>query len=161
LDGNGVAMPWLSQGYYDEGGEIIIESYLDTHHNGHMEARVCVINDADPNSCTTPEHFAGKELVFELDLALGGHTPMPKDQNYTERGMYAGGQHGSIKAFKFRFKLPMGISGDKVMLQWKYTTANSVSLVYAFYSMFLCRSFNCKVSSLIHTYFSVFPSWIC
>ncbi|KAL3793906.1 hypothetical protein ACHAW5_007069, partial [Stephanodiscus triporus] len=126
LDGNGNPMPWRSQGYYVEGGDITIDSYLDTHHNGHMEARVCVVN-TDPNSCTKPENFAGNELVFESDLPLEARPVMPKDQNYPERGMYAGGQRGSIKSFRFMFKLPMGIYGEKVLLQWKYTTANSCS----------------------------------
>ena len=157
-------MPWRSQnglasGYeenYVEGGAITIQSYLDTHHNGHMEARVCVVSGA--NSCTTPADFAGNELVFELDLALGGHPPMPKDSKYPERGMYAGGQGGSIKEFAFRYKLPMGIYGEKVLLQWKYITANSVSPVFG---SFDADFFNRKVSSHLHTYFPVLTSWIC
>jgi hypothetical protein len=135
LDKSGNPMPWRSQnglasGYeenYVEGGTITIQSFLDTHHNGHMEARVCVVSGA--NSCSNPADFAGNELVFELDLALGGHPPMPKDSNYPERGMYAGGQGGSIKEFAFRYKLPMGIYGERVLLQWKYISANSVSPV--------------------------------
>jgi hypothetical protein len=137
-------MPWHSQnglafgyeGSYVEGGTITLRSYLDTHHWGHMEARVCVVRDA--SSCTTPADFAGKELVFDSDLTLAGnHPPMPKDTNYPERGMFAGmpnGAQGGKMEFAFRFKLPMGISGEKVLLQWKYITANSVSntLLYIF-----------------------------
>ena len=157
-------MPWRSQnglasGYeenYVEGGAITIQSYLDTHHNGHMEARVCVVSGA--NSCTTPADFAGNELVFELDLALGGHPPMPKDLKYPERGMYAGGQGGSIKEFAFRYKLPMGIYGENVLFQWKYITANSVSPVFG---SFDADFFNRKVSSHLRTYFPVLTSWIC
>lgn len=140
LDKSGAPMPWRSQnglafgyeGSYVEGGTITLRSYLDTHHNGHMEARVCVVRDA--NSCTTPADFAGKDLIFDSDLALGGHPPMPKDTNYPGRGMFAGGQGASIKEFAFRFKLPMGIYGEKILLQWKYITANSVSntLLYIF-----------------------------
>ena len=36
LDKNGDPMPWLSQGTYDEGGIVAVDSFLDTHHNGHM-----------------------------------------------------------------------------------------------------------------------------
>ena len=122
-------MPWRSQSgyeeYYVEGGTITIKSYLDTHHNGHMEAHVCLVNDA--SSCTTPEEFAGNILIFESDLALGGHIPMPKDPHYPERGMFAGGQGGTVKEFAFKYRLPMGIYGEKVLLQWKYITANSCS----------------------------------
>ena len=136
LDKSGSPMPWRSQNEYVEGGTITINSYLDTHHNGHLEARVCVIDDSNPSSCTRPEHFAGKELVFDLDLALGGHPPMPKDLNFPERGMFAGGQGGPFKEFAFRYRLPMGIFGQKVLLQWKYITANSVSLFHIFYALF-------------------------
>ena len=92
----------------------------------HLQA--CVMDDADPNQCSIPEHFEGNELEFMQDLVYeGNHVPMPKDYNYKERGMYAGGQGGGIKSFSFLYKLPDGISGDRVMLSWKYITANSVS----------------------------------
>ena len=61
---------------------------------------------------------------------------MPKDLNFPERGMFAGGQGGPFKEFAFRYRLPMGIFGKKVLLQWKYITANSASLLYAFYALF-------------------------
>jgi hypothetical protein len=77
--------------------------------------------------------FAGKELVFDLDLALGGHPPMPKDTAYPKQGMLAGRQGGSIKEFAFRFKLLMDIYRKKVLLQWKYITANSVSKTVVFF----------------------------
>jgi len=131
LDKNGDPMPWLSQGTYEEGGLVQVDSYLDTHHNGHMEIRACVIDDTDPVSCATPDDFEGNELHFVRDLihpeATGMHPPMYADPSYPERGMYAGGQGGSIKSFSFEYRLPTGISGEKVMLMWKYITANSCS----------------------------------
>ena len=36
LDRNGDPMPWIAQGIYHEGGTMKVDSYLDTHHNGHM-----------------------------------------------------------------------------------------------------------------------------
>ena len=36
LDRNGDPMPWIAQGTYQEGGTMKVDSYLDTHHNGHM-----------------------------------------------------------------------------------------------------------------------------
>ena len=53
---------------------------------------------------------------------------MPPDPAYPHRGMYAGGQGGGTKWFRHEFRLPAGVSGEKVLLQWKYITANSVSL---------------------------------
>lgn len=131
LDRNGDPMPWIAQGTYHEGGTMKVDSYLDTHHNGHMEIRACVIDAADPASCTTPEEFEGNELHFVQDLihpqAEGSHPPMPPDPMYPERGMYAGGQGGATKSFSFEYRLPSGIRGERVLLQWKYITANSCS----------------------------------
>lgn len=131
LDKDGNPMPWFSQNQgeeYAEGGAITVASYLDTHHNGHMEIRACVVDDADPNKCTTPEEFVRNELHFISDNREGGlNPPMPADPSYPERGMYAGGQGGATKDFSFEYRLPMGISGEKVLLQWKYITANSCS----------------------------------
>ena len=41
--------------------------------------------------------------------------------------MYGGGQGGSVKWFRHSYQLPQGLFGDKVLLQWKYITANSCS----------------------------------
>lgn len=125
LDKNGNGMPWIAQATYTEGGTITFSSYLATHHNGHMELRACKVEGS--NSCSRPEDFLGNELHFVKDNAIGSHPPMPKDLNYPERGMYGGGSGGGIQNFEFEFKLPNGMSGDKVLLQWKYITANSCS----------------------------------
>ena len=166
LDKDGQPMPWRSQSgvyparevvngqstwvenvggypleeFYYEGGNITIDSYLDTHHNGHMEIRACIVDDSDPASCTTPAEFVGNELTFLEDLrccdctadtgdSIGcqSHPKMPADPNYPVRGMYAGGQGGGVKSFSFRYRLPDTIFGEKILLQWKYITANSCS----------------------------------
>ena len=36
-DINGAPMPWTSQGIYNEGDEITVESVLTTNHAGHMD----------------------------------------------------------------------------------------------------------------------------
>ena len=82
-----------------------------------MELRACKIEG--PGSCVRPEDFVGNELHFVKDNAIGSHQPMPKDFNYPERAVYGGGQGGGTKNFEFQFKLPDGMSGDKVLLQWK------------------------------------------
>ena len=81
--------------------------------------------------------------------------------NHPKRGMYAGGQRGSIKEFVFAYKLPIDIYGENVMLQWKYTTANSVSLAYPFLFYVLVQILQTQSSSHLHIYFPVFLSWIC
>ena len=86
LDKTGSPMPWVSEGVYSEGDEIIVRSYLDTHHNGHMEMRAC----NKGNDCTQADFQAeGSALIFVRDNVLEGPagTPaMPKDDNYPERG---------------------------------------------------------------------------
>ena len=86
LDKNGSEMPWASEGVYFEGDEIIVRSYLDTHHNGHMEIRAC----NKGNACGMADFEAeGSALIFVRDNVLEGPagTPaMPPDENYPERG---------------------------------------------------------------------------
>ena len=82
-----------------------------------MEIRACQKGLASTQECFDT---TGNELVFVRDVKFD----MPADPNYPERGMYAGGQGGGLKDFEMIFKLPDGIYGDKVMLQWKYITAN-------------------------------------
>ena len=148
LNKAGNPMPWVSQfgntaspsgtfmttsEYYEteyyEGGLITIDSYLSTHHAGHEEIRACVIDDNDDSSCTLPEHFPDEnELIFVEDLVYDtSQREMFKDDNWPGRGYYSGGEAGGTKDFTHRYRLPEGIVGDKVLLQWKYITANSVS----------------------------------
>ena len=84
LDKNGSQMPWVSQGVYTEGDEIIVRSYLDTHHNGHMEIRAC----NKGNACTVSDfEKEGSALIFVRDNVLeGAGIAMPPDENYPERG---------------------------------------------------------------------------
>ena len=86
LDKTGCEMPWASEGVYFEGDEIIVRSYLDTHHNSHMEIRAC----NKGNACGVADFEAeGSALIFVRDNVLEGPagTPaMPPDENYPERG---------------------------------------------------------------------------
>ena len=95
--------------------------------------RACVVGSA--TNCTDPEDFEGGELEFVQDVTetddenypAGG---MPPDDNYPERAIFGGGptsHGGDVVNFEFEFKLPDGLSGEQVLLQWKYTTANSCS----------------------------------
>ena len=116
-DSAGNPMPWISQETFTEGQVITVKSYLDTPHNGHMELKACPNGDASTQECfDTPGH----ELIFQDDVLYN----MPADPSYPGRGYYAGGQGGGLKSHEMRFKLPDNIKGDKVMLQYKYITAN-------------------------------------
>jgi len=64
-------------------------------------------------------------LVFHPVLILHSLLCIP---HYLYRtGMYAGGQGGGIKSFEFVYRLPEGMYGDEILLQWLYITANSCS----------------------------------
>ena len=119
-DGLGFPMPWISVAEYTAGSIIDVESYLDTHHNGHMEIFACNDGLASSEECFDEPTNA---LHFVEDVAYG----MPADPNYPERGYYAFGQGGGVKDFHMRFKLPDHIVGAEVLLQWRYITANSCS----------------------------------
>ncbi|KAL7551272.1 hypothetical protein ACHAWF_014457, partial [Thalassiosira exigua] len=44
-DSRGSAMPWIPQGSYVEGQEILVTSELTTNHAGHMELRACPLDE--------------------------------------------------------------------------------------------------------------------
>lgn len=116
-------MPWTSQNVFKSGEIIDIKTYLDTHHNGHMEIRACPLGDSSTLDCmNTP----GNELIFVEDISFvedkaAGRYLMPPDPNYPERGYYSMGEAGGVKAFHMKFKIPDHIAGDQVLLQWVRT----------------------------------------
>ncbi len=110
-DVNGNPMPWISQGTYIEGGYITIESVITANHAGHIEVYACPAGEASTQDC-----FLQHPLTFVEDLLYGG----PVDDLYPVRGYIS-----PAAEFKFKYRLPMGVSGSKVMLQWRYVTANS------------------------------------
>ena len=130
-------MPFTPQETYVEGDIIMVKSYLDTHHNGHMELKAC---NKGPANCKQEDFDApGNQLIFIEDTVFqGNHMKMPADPNYPGRGMYGGGQGGQTKTFVFKYKLPTGLYGDQVLLQWKYITANSVRAA-------ICRQLTARI----------------
>jgi len=110
-DISGDPIPWNSQETYTEGQIITIGSFLSTNHKGHQDVFVC----ADENP--TQECFEANPLEFIEDLTKNA----PQDPNYPNRGMYA----PDVQDFVHKFRLPMGVTGEKVMMQWRYVTANS------------------------------------
>ena len=117
LDSFGEPMSWNSNGnIYGEGDIITISSFLTAHHTGHMEARACSMGRASTQEC-----FDANPLEFIEDVAYS----MPKDENHPERGYYFGSPDFNNEGFIMRFKLPEGLFGDEVLLQWWYVTANS------------------------------------
>ena len=110
-DTTGKPIPWLSQGVYTEGQEIIIEATLTTNHAGHFDIYICPDGSKSDQAC-----FLENPLTLLEDMLHGG----PVDDHYPERAYVS-----PATDFKFRYRLPMGIYGSEVMLQWRYVTANS------------------------------------
>jgi len=112
LDINGDPIPWNSQETYIEGQIISVKSYLNAHHKGHMDLMLCPDGENPTQEC-----FEANPVEFVEDAKHGA----PKDVNYPERGYYASG----VQDFEFKYKLPMGITGDRILMQWRYVTGNS------------------------------------
>lgn len=91
---------------------------------GHFTYKACAINAGEVAS---QECFDSNPLTFVEDV-LYGSLPDPDnaDRAYIPRSDAAFIQkdNGHYK-FSHRFRLPEGLSGDLVLLQWYYITANS------------------------------------
>ncbi|KAL3808826.1 hypothetical protein ACHAXA_000009 [Cyclostephanos tholiformis] len=117
------------QGEYMEGDVIEVEAMVTTHHKGHFEFSVCPIKNSVPMEVPTEKCFVKNKLEFVSDELYGA----PFDPNYPERAYIAPaskanwGQGSNLYAanYKFKVRLPMGVYGDLVLLQWYYLTANS------------------------------------
>lgn len=118
-------MPADPQAQYSQGQIIDVDVVLTAHHKGHFEFFACPIDygDIPPGDC-----FEQYPLEFVEDPLYGA----PQDVNYPERAYIAPrgvaltdntGVAGDF--YRFRLKLPASLSGDLVLLQWHYKTANS------------------------------------
>lgn len=116
VDSTGQDFPWTSQETYIEGEVIVVEHTYTAHHYGHMEVSACAMGNDSSQDCFDD---AANRLTFVSDELYG----MPKDDNYPERGYLK--RRGIGDPYKMYFKLPDGVSGDQVLLQYHYITANS------------------------------------
>ena len=138
-DYNDWPLEFMPEETYEEGSNITVSSYMDTHHNGHIEVRYCdftqwKINHGE-DAPATPDCFDGNTLKFVEDIGVwadgatqprpttGDWQKMPADPNHPERGYLSGGQSvGSKNTFTMIFQLPLNLVGDEILLQWKYIT---------------------------------------
>mmetsp|Transcript_51723 Transcript_51723/g.155239 ORF Transcript_51723/g.155239 Transcript_51723/m.155239 type:complete len:166 (-) Transcript_51723:6-503(-) len=116
-------MPTNIQATYRESEVIELKTVLTAHHQGHFEFKAC--SQPEP----TQACFDANPLTFERDLLYDA----PIDLNYPGRvyvappnveGKVSGGNPPGM-IFRHEFKLPDGLHGDKVLLQWHYITGNS------------------------------------
>ena len=112
----GDALAPKSQACYQPDQIIDLEVTLTAHHNGHFEFKMCPIK---PFEAPTQACFDAYPLIFVNDTKYGA-TP---DPNYPERAYIPNAAAGNT--FSYKYKLPAGLAGDLVLLQWHYVTANS------------------------------------
>jgi len=112
-DTRGNKIPWNPQATYVQGQDIIIESWIDTNHAGHIDVFLCPDGSDSTQSC-----FLNNPATMVQDLTDDG----PNDPAWPGRGYLGLGQR---RKFQFKYRLPAGIKGDRVMMQWRYVTANS------------------------------------
>ena len=127
----GQPMPPAPQANYARGQEIEVDVILTAHHKGHFEFHACPIEQGGVASggCLTEY-----PLEFVSDPLYGA----PKDIDYPYRAYVAPSSLATSDAtgslYRFRLKLPDNLSGDLVLLQWHYLTANSCTFAgYATY----------------------------
>ena len=121
LNGNLVE---VAQECYEEGAIINIESVLTAHHMGHFEVKACPITTGE---VATQECFNANPLTFVSDNFYNAPVdPLYPGRAYIPRSEYST-QKSSSNAYLFRhqFKLPDGLKGELVLLQWYYLTGNS------------------------------------
>ena len=119
IDWNRNPMPWNSTETYTEGSTITVDITMETNHQGHFQLRACPVTDRTIPSATE-ECFASHKLMFEKDITHG----VRKDKKHPERAYVYGGhpkaEHGVNMSYQF--KLPEGLTGEKVLLQYFWYT---------------------------------------
>jgi len=118
-DANGDPLQPQAQAVYVEGQIIETEIFFSTNHRGHHVLFGCPDFHNPSKEC-----FQQHPLEFVDDLSMetfGTDANAPKDPNYPERGYV----NFSAQRTRMRFKLPQGLTGDLVLLQWHWVTGNS------------------------------------
>jgi len=118
-----------AQAIYTEGQIIEVDVTFSTNHQGHYVLFGCPDFFNPTRSC-----FDQYPLEFMEDVSVetfGTSQNAPKDGNYPERGYV---NPFDMKT-RMKFKLPPGLTGDLVLLQWHWVTGNSCrSVGYEDYS---------------------------
>ena len=122
-------LPTGVQATYSSGQVIDFDVDMTAHHKGHFVLKAC---DISAGQRATQACFDRNPLRF-----ISGENANP-DPNYPDRAYFPpanppnapNGAHpqfatGGRWSYRYKFQLPQGLSGDLVLLQWHYITANS------------------------------------
>jgi hypothetical protein len=107
-------MPFVSQATYFDGDVISIETEITAYHKGHFEFKICPLES--PLGVASQECLDQHRLTFVEDVLYGAG----KDTSYPYRVYLA----GDYEKFVHRMKLPDGVVGEHVLLQWHWLTAS-------------------------------------
>jgi hypothetical protein len=105
------------QATYSSGQTVDFDIELTAHHWGHFVLKACPIR---PGERATQACFDRYPLRFVSGENANPHPNYP-DRAYLPPPRTAGGR----ASYRYKFQLPQGLSGDLVLLQWHYITANS------------------------------------
>jgi hypothetical protein len=114
LNRDGKRMPFVTQATYVEGSEIDVETTILAYHKGHFEFKVCALESS--NDVADQDCFDRHPLIFVQDILYGAG----RDEAYPHRVYLA----GDYERFVHRMKLPPGVVGTTVLLQWHWLTAS-------------------------------------
>jgi hypothetical protein len=120
----GNLLPPKPQQCYQPNQIIDLEVTLTAHHKGHFEFKACPIN---PGDVPTQSCFDAHPLTFIADILSPGESRAVAnfDPNYPERAYIP----LTDMELHYKYQLPNGLSGDLILLQWHYVTANSCTHV--------------------------------
>jgi hypothetical protein len=113
------------QACYGEEDVVELDVVLTAHHMGHFSYKACAINAGEVAS---QECFDSNPLTFVEDvLYVSLPDPDYPDRAYIPRAdaPFIQKDNGGDYKFSHRFRLPAGLSGELVLLQWHYITGNS------------------------------------
>jgi len=126
----GESMPVNVQEVYEDGGLMDVEVVLSAHHKGHFIFKACPI----PFTTISPtqECFDAHPLEFVADKLYNA----PISPTHPERVHVAPFHHpqkvyspkepfDKAMLFQYTMRLPTGIVGDLVLIQWYYVASNS------------------------------------
>lgn len=128
----GVLMPLDSQECYQPGQIIDVKVKLTVHHKGHFEFFACGLTS--PSDIPTKTCFDENPLMFVSEVLAANETRAPavKDTNFPRRAYvypYPTAPFQFVASvdheYTYKYQLPAGLSGDYVLLQWYWVTANS------------------------------------
>jgi len=114
LDISGNVLPFRPQATYTEGQIIDIDLAYTANHAGHFVFYLCPDGENPSEEC-----FYGNELLFVEDVSVqtyGAEANAPKDVNFPNRGYV----NPFVFEQRMKFKLPDGVFGEKVLMQWWY-----------------------------------------